>query len=102
MPLLLQGDPARVHIAAHVGGAEFGVELHDPCHAFRWGEAAWGVQFHPEFSATHMRGYVHARRVALQQEGHCPKTITRNVRAAPEARRVLKRFVHHVRGLPRR
>ena len=75
---------------------------HDACHAFRWGEAAWGVQFHPEFSATHMRGYVHARRVALQQEGHCPKTITRNVRAAPEARRVLKRFVHHVRGLPRR
>ena len=75
---------------------------HDPCHAFRWGEAAWGVQFHPEFSATHMRGYVHARRVALQQEGHCPKAITRNVRAAPEARRVLKRFVHHVRGLPRR
>ena len=75
---------------------------HDACHAFRWGEAAWGVQFHPEFSATHMRGYVHARRVALQQEGHCPKTITRNVRAAPEARRVLRRFVHHVRGLPRR
>src|SRR3546814_6485680 len=22
---------------------------HDDCHAFRWGEAAWGVQFHPEF-----------------------------------------------------
>ena len=75
---------------------------HDACHAFRWGEAAWGVQFHPEFSATHMRGYVHARRVALQQEGHCPKAITRNVRAAPEARRVLKRFVHHARGLARR
>ena len=75
---------------------------HDACHAFRWGEAAWGVQFHPEFSATHMRGYVHARRVALQQEGQCPRAITRNVRAAPEARRVLKRFVHHARGLARR
>ena len=34
----------------------------DDCHAFRWGDRAWGVQFHPEFSATHMRGYVQARQ----------------------------------------
>ena len=41
----------------------------DDCHAFRWGERAWGVQFHPEFSATHMRGYVHARHDALHARG---------------------------------
>ena len=75
--------------------------VHDACQAFRWGDRAWGVQFHPEFSATHMRGYVQARHVALQREGHCPKTIAGNVAATPHARRVLSRFVHHARGLAR-
>lgn len=29
----------------------------DPHHAFRYGAAAWGVQFHPEFSATVVAAY---------------------------------------------
>ena len=71
----------------------------DPCQAFRWGKAAWGVQFHPEFSATHMRGYIQARKVPLQREGLDPAVMLSAVGAAPEARRVLRRFVHHARGL---
>ncbi|WP_208543305.1 glutamine amidotransferase [Marilutibacter alkalisoli] len=74
---------------------------HDPHQAFRWGDRAWGVQFHPEFSATHMRGYVRARHVALAREGHDPAAILANVGAAPQARRVLRRFVHHARQLAR-
>ena len=70
---------------------------HDPHHAFRWGQAAWGVQFHPEFSAGHMRGYIHARADALAREGADPGALARRVRAAPEARRVLRRFVGHAR-----
>lgn len=72
---------------------------HDACHAFRWGERAWGLQFHPEFSATHMRGYVQARRDALLREGRCPNTVAREVSATPHARRVLRRFVRHARAL---
>ena len=71
----------------------------DECHAFRWGERTWGVQFHPEFSATHMRGYVHARSQALHEEGRCAKSMARQVSATPHARRVLRRFVRHARGL---
>ena len=71
----------------------------DPCHAFRWGDAAWGVQFHPEFSTTHMRGYVHARREALAREGRDPARMAAAVSAAPHARRVLRRFVRHARTL---
>ncbi len=71
----------------------------DACHAFRWGEAAWGVQFHPEFSTTHMRGYVHARRDALAREGLDPARLAAGVTAAPHARRVLRRFVRHARTL---
>lgn len=73
----------------------------DSCQAFRCGERAWGVQFHPEFSATHMRGYVRARVEALCGEGLDPQRISRNIGAAPQARRVLRRFVRHARALVR-
>ena len=71
----------------------------DPCQAFRWGVAAWGVQFHPEFSTTHMRGYIRARKVELQREGADPDAMLAAVRATPDGRRVLRRFVHHARSL---
>lgn len=89
-------------LRAPEGATVLARSVHDACHAFRWGDRAWGVQFHPEFSATHMRGYVQARHVALQREGQCPKTIAGNVRATPQARRVLSRFVHHARDLARK
>ena len=70
---------------------------HDACHAFRWGDAAWGVQFHPEFSAGHMRGYIRARHDALAREQRCGKRLAGEVHAAPHARRILRRFVAHAR-----
>lgn len=69
----------------------------DDNHAFRWGDAAWGVQFHPEFSAGHMRGYIDARRDSLAAEGLDPAAMRAGVRAAPDARRVLRRFVRRAR-----
>ena len=74
----------------------------DACHAFRWGDRAWGVQFHPEFATHHMRGYVQARAEHLRREGRCPDSIARKVTAAPQARKLLRRFVRHARGLPAR
>jgi GMP synthase (glutamine-hydrolysing) len=71
----------------------------DRCQAFRWGDRAWGVQFHPEFATHHMRGYVAARHEALQREGRCARSIAREVTAAPLARKLLRRFVTHARGL---
>ncbi len=70
---------------------------HDPHHAFRWRDHAWGVQFHPEFSAMHMRGYVRARADALASEGTCPDATQDGVAAAPHARSVLRRFVRYFR-----
>jgi GMP synthase (glutamine-hydrolysing) len=71
----------------------------DGCHAFRWGEHVWGVQFHPEFSTAHMRGYVLEKGEALAGEGRCPHRLARSVSAAPHARRVLRRFVRHAQTL---
>ncbi len=70
----------------------------DEAHAFRWGEQVWGLQFHPEFSTVHMRGYIRARSEALANEGRCGKRLAREVSAAPHARQVLRRFVRHARG----
>lgn len=70
----------------------------DDCHAYRWGDAVWGVQFHPEFSTTHMRGYIRARHEALAKEGRCGRRLAGEVAAAPHARQVLRRFVRHARG----
>ncbi|KCW98186.1 hypothetical protein DK27_13055, partial [Xanthomonas arboricola pv. pruni] len=71
----------------------------DRCHAFRWGQATWGVQFHPEFATHHMRGYVQARAECIARHGHCARTVAREVTAAPIARKLLRRFVHHARVL---
>lgn len=72
---------------------------HDGHHAFRWGRHAWGVQFHPEFSAGHMRGYIGARAQALRHEGTDPRALAAQVRAAPQARRLLRRFARYARTL---
>ncbi len=74
----------------------------DAVHAYRWRDHVWGVQFHPEFSGTHMRGYVRARHDALASEGRCAKQLSRGISAAPHARKVLRRFVRHARTLPAR
>lgn len=74
---------------------------HDPCHVFRVGTNTWGVQFHPEFSATHMSGYIRARAGVLGQEGSDVRGLLDAVSAAPQARRVLRRFVHHSRNAVR-
>ncbi|MBD8697282.1 glutamine amidotransferase [Stenotrophomonas sp. CFBP 13718] len=69
----------------------------DACHAFRWGDSAWGVQFHPEFATHHMRGYVRARAQCITQHGGCARSIERAVSAAPLARQLLRRFVRQAR-----
>jgi GMP synthase (glutamine-hydrolysing) len=74
-----------------------GRSVKDACQAFRWGESVWGVQFHPEFSTELMRSYIHARADALTSEGSCPRKLLQGVRPAPQARRVLRRFVRHAR-----
>mgnify|MGYP006195668911 CR=1 FL=1 len=101
LPLKFTAHATHVQTVARPpeGATVLARSAQDDCHAFRWRDRAWGVQFHPEFSATHMRGYVQARSEALLREGRCPKTVAREVSATPHARRVLRRFVRHARTL---
>lgn len=89
MQTVLEPPPGAVVLAR---------SAHDACQAFRWGEVAWGVQFHPEFSASHMRGYVRARADALVAEGADPMAMARGIRATPHARRLMRRFAAFARG----
>ncbi len=67
----------------------------EPNAALRFGERAWGVQFHPEFDAQVMRDYLAGRREILSQEGFDPDLLIEAVREADAGRAVLGRFVRH-------
>jgi GMP synthase (glutamine-hydrolysing) len=90
-----QATHLQTVLRAPEGATVLATSQQDACHAFRWGDSAWGVQFHPEFSRTYMHGYVRARREALAGEGRCANQLARSIRAAPHARQVLRRFVRH-------
>jgi GMP synthase (glutamine-hydrolysing) len=73
--------------ARHLAASEI-----DPNQAFAFGARAWGVQFHPEFDADVMRGYLEGRRQVLREEGFDPEALLAAVRDAPEAASLLRRF----------
>lgn len=60
--------------------------------AFRIGENAWGVQFHPEFDADIMRGYVDHLAGPLRAEGVDPDALRGRVTGTVNAARLLGRF----------
>jgi GMP synthase (glutamine-hydrolysing) len=64
----------------------------DPYHAFRVGECAWGVQFHPEFSAETARDYIRIRSGTIAAEGLDPDALLRGVRETADGERLLRRF----------
>jgi len=47
-----------------LGASEF-----EPHQAFRIGECAWGVQFHPEFTDEVMRAYLAVQALDIESEG---------------------------------
>jgi GMP synthase (glutamine-hydrolysing) len=69
----------------------------DPFHAFAIGARAWGVQFHPEFDADIVRGYIEERRAALATEGLDPDALKTNARDSGHGTRVLQNFAAFVR-----
>lgn len=74
--------------ALRLAGNSF--EIH---HAFRLGDNAWGVQFHPEFSADIMSAYVSEQSATLLKEGHNVAELTAAIGNTDAANTLLKRFM---------
>ena len=65
----------------------------EPNHAFRIGSCAWGIQFHPEFSADVVAAYIRERRREIKNEGLCAEELLQQVRDTPQASKILPRFI---------
>lgn len=66
----------------------------EPHQAFRVGRCGWGVQFHPEFSADAMRGYIEHMNGSLAR---APQLLA-DVRPTPAAASILQRFAAIANG----
>ena len=74
---LFSGFPRTLHVpVSHrqsvtvlpPGATLLASSARDPHHAFAFGEHVWGVQFHPEFDADIVRGYIAARPDQLHRD----------------------------------
>ena len=68
----------------------------DTNYAYRIGDNAWGLQFHPEFSADATRGYIRARSETLKSEGLDPDQLYEQVLDTPLVHALIKRFARLV------
>lgn len=102
---LLQGLPARfpanaVHWQSALrlpdGAVRLAASAHEPVHAFRVGGNAWGLQFHPEFDADAMRGYIDMLADGLRKEGADPAALRERVAPTDAAAGLLGRFARIV------
>ncbi len=65
----------------------------EPYHAIRIGSCAWGVQFHPEYNADIMKGYIIHQADELKRCGRNINEIIMTVRETPEAAELMKWFM---------
>lgn len=69
----------------------------EPNSAFRAGPKAWAVQFHPEFDADVMRGYLTARAELVRTEGRDPEALLDAVHDETAGEAILRRFAELAR-----
>ncbi len=65
---------------------------HDAHQAYRWRERVWGVQFHPEFDASIVRGYIRGRWDALAREGLDAERLSQHADDSEHGDLLLQRF----------
>ncbi len=75
------------------GAQRLAASSRDANEAFRIGDAAWGVQFHPEFDAEVVRTYVREYAVKLAAEGQNPEALAARVHDTPIGDAILRRFM---------
>jgi GMP synthase (glutamine-hydrolysing) len=79
------------------GAQLYGASPGDPHQVCAFGERTWSVQFHPEFDAEIVRGYIAGRREVLLEEGLDPEALASAARDGVFGDRMLARFAQLVR-----
>lgn len=79
------------------GARHRGASPKDLNQAFAYEPCAWGVQFHPEFDAEIVRGYIKGRRSLLLEEGLDPRALSEGAHDTEHGTQVLRRFGEIVR-----
>ena len=74
------------------GATRLAANDHEPNHAFRLGDCAWGVQFHPEYDARIMESYIREQADDLKSQGRNVQEILDTVRETPAAAGILRNF----------
>lgn len=72
----------------------------EPCHAFRMGNCAWGVQFHPEYNTDIMKEYILEQADELKTSGRDMDEIMMTVKETPEAEKIMKSFYDFITQQP--
>ncbi len=80
---VLQLPPGATHLAASAD------EVH---HAFRIGDCAWGIQFHPEFTADIMAAYIREQAKDLRTFGRDVDKLLGAVAETPAALQTIRNF----------
>jgi len=70
----------------------------EPHQAVAMAQAAWGLQFHPEFDADIMRTYVSEFSPQLKHFGYDPNVIQQMIAETPFSRQILERFAQVVKS----
>lgn len=68
---------------------------HEPHQAFRYGDHAWGVQFHPEFRAEDMRTYIVKQAETIHEHGGDIEQLLCGVRETPDSSDLMMRFAEY-------
>jgi len=69
---------------------------YEPNHAFRLGDCAWGVQFHPEYNGDIMRSYINEQEEELKSAGLDSAKLCHTVSETPVAAELLRNFARLV------
>ena len=71
---------------------------YEPHHAYRIGHNAWSVQFHPEFHADIMRGYLFETAAKLLDDNRDVSALLQQIKQAHANQDLIDRFVQIAKG----
>lgn len=92
----VQSSHSEVVLEIPPGAQRLATNPLDDNFAIRFSSNAWGIQFHPEFSAPVTSDYIRYRADALREEGLNPEQLLAGVTDTADAKTVLKKFTELV------